>query len=319
MLSIDDDSGAGQRLDNFLARHCKGVPRSHLYQLIRSGQVRVDGRRCRADERLEAGATVRVPPIVLDPERGAQGRAAPPARFPVIFEDDELLVIDKPAGVAVHGGSGVAHGAVEQLRAAHPTAKFLELGHRLDRDTSGVLVLARKRAALVSVHRQLRDRQVEKRYLAIVHGRWPLRTKTFDQPLHRYLTAEGERRVRVQADGQEALTRVTGLAHFTLAPLGMFTLVEVSIETGRTHQIRVHLAHAGFPIAGDQKYGDFELNRALRKLGHARMYLHAKLLRIRHPSSNRVLQLEAPRPEDFDALMHDGQAQAPRTVRPAGE
>ncbi|HEY5635099.1 MAG TPA: RluA family pseudouridine synthase [Burkholderiaceae bacterium] len=308
MLSVDEESGAGQRLDNFLARQCKGVPRSHLYQLIRSGQVRVDGRRCRADDRLEAGATVRVPPIVLDAERGARGRAAPPGSFPVIFEDGELLVIDKPAGVAVHGGSGVAHGAVEQLRAAHPESRFLELCHRIDRDTSGVLVLARKRAALLSVHRQLRDRQVEKSYLAIVHGRWPLRTKSFEQPLMRYLTPEGERRVRVQADGQEAITRVTGLRHFALAGLGTFTLVEASIETGRTHQIRVHLAHAGFPIAGDQKYGDFALNRSLRKGGHARMFLHAHSLRIRHPSSNRVLELAAPRPADFDALIDEGAA-----------
>ncbi len=305
MLSVDDDSGAGQRLDNFLARHCKGVPRSHLYQLIRSGQVRVDGRRCRADDRLEAGATVRVPPIVHDVAPGESQRSAPPAHFPVIFEDDELLVIDKPAGVAVHGGSGVAHGAVEQLRAAAPNAKFLELAHRIDRDTSGVLVLARKRSALLSVHRQLRDRQVDKRYLAIVLGRWPLRTKTFDQPLQRYLSAEGERRVRVRADGQDALTRVTGVRHFTLPTLGMFTLVEVSIETGRTHQIRVHLAHAGFPIAGDQKYGDFELNRALRKAGHDRMYLHAWSLRIRHPSTNRVLELVAPRPGEFDMFTED--------------
>lgn len=306
MLPVDDDSGAGQRLDNFLARHCKGVPRSHLYQLIRSGQVRVDGRRCRADDRLVAGATVRVPPITHDAGRGDAARRAPAARFPVLLEDDELLVIDKPAGVAVHGGSGVAHGAVEQLRAAESEHKFLELAHRIDRDTSGVLVLARKRSALLSVHRQLRDRQVDKRYLAIVRGRWPLRTKTFDQPLQRYLSAEGERRVRVQADGQDALTRVTGLVHFTLPPLGTFTLVEASIETGRTHQIRVHLAHAGFPIAGDQKYGNFELNRALRKAGHDRMYLHARSLRIRHPSTNRVLELVAPQPGEFDAFIEAG-------------
>lgn len=305
-LQVDADAGAGQRLDNFLMRHCKGVPKSHLYQLIRSGQVRVNGRRCRADDRLDAGDTVRVPPVAgLGGDPGPA--IAPPAEFPVLFEDDALLVVDKPAGVAVHGGSGVAHGVIERLRAARPQARFLELGHRLDRETSGVLLIAKRRAALVSLHAQLRERQADKRYLAVVRGRWPLRTKTLEFPLHRYLTGEGERRVRVQAGGQAAVTRVTGRRQVLLAGIGELTLVEAKIETGRTHQIRVHLATAGFPILGDEKYGDFELNKLLHKIGYKRMFLHAFSMKLRHPTEGVLLRLEAAEPGEFAQLLDAGE------------
>lgn len=321
-LAVDEDVGGGQRLDNFLLRHCKGVPKSHLYRLIRSGQVRVNGKRCRPDDRLAPGDKVRLPPIdvpALPAQRGAlptaQGvpasgpaHGAPPGRFEVLFEDDAMLAIDKPAGVAVHGGSGVAHGAIERLRAARPTARFLELAHRLDRETSGVLLFAKKRAALLDLHAQLRERRVDKRYFAIVRGRWPLRTKTVRQPLQRYLTGEGERRVRVQEGGQEAVTRITGVEHYQLPDLGAFTLVELRIETGRTHQIRVHLAHAGFPIVGDDKYGDFTLNKLLDKLGFKRMFLHAFYIKIRNPSDQRGLVLEAPLPEEFRQFAAAGSA-----------
>jgi 23S rRNA pseudouridine955/2504/2580 synthase len=240
---------------------------------------------------------------------GAFGpRGAPPAQFAVLFEDEAVLAIDKPAGVAVHGGSGIAHGAIERLRAARPQAKFLELAHRLDRETSGVLLLGKKRAALLSLHAQLRERLADKRYLAIVVGRWPLRTKTVQQPLHRFLTPEGERRVRVQVGGQEALTRVTGLEQFEVAGVGVLTLVEAKIETGRTHQIRVHLAHAGFPIVGDEKYGDFALNKLLDKTSHKRMFLHAISMKFRHPIDGRTITLEAPLPEEFRALMAAGRS-----------
>lgn len=322
-LTVDEDVGAGQRLDNFLLRHCKGVPKSHLYQLIRSGQVRVNGRRCRPDDRLAPGDMVRLPPIDASAQPATRGagaaaaqgspaggpaRGAPPGRFQLLFEDDAMLAIDKPAGVAVHGGSGVAHGAIEQLRAARPAARFLELAHRLDRETSGVLLFAKKRAALLELHAQLRERQVDKRYFAIVRGRWPLRTKTVRQPLQRYLTGEGERRVRVQEGGQEAVTRITGVEHYRLPDLGVFTLLEVRIETGRTHQIRVHLAHAGFPIVGDDKYGDFQLNKALHKIGFKRMFLHAFSIVIRSPSDQRRLTLEAPLPEEFRQFAAAGSA-----------
>ena len=315
-LEVDEEAGEGQRLDNFLMRHCRGVPKSHLYQLIRSGQVRVNGKRCHADDRLGVGDRVRVPPMTTAPRPAESNGPAPGVEFPILHEDEALLVVDKPAGVAVHGGSGVAHGVIEQLRAARPRARFLELAHRLDRETSGVLLIGKKRQALLSLHAQLRERTTDKRYRAIIVGRWPLRTKTVQFPLHRYLTAEGERRVRVQVGGQEALTRVTGLAQFALAGFGEFTLVEAKIETGRTHQIRVHLAHSGFPIVGDEKYGDFALNKRLEKAGFKRMFLHAFLLSIRHPVEGRPMQFEAPLPEAFERF---ASACTPlrATVRPA--
>ncbi len=207
-----------------------------------------------------------------------------------------------PPASPVHGGSGVAFGVIERLRAVRPQARFLELAHRLDRETSGVLMIAKKRRALVDLHDQLRDRRTDKRYRAIVLGRWPLRTKTIRLALQRYLTPEGERRVRVEADGKEAVTRVTGLRHFMLADGRECSLVEACIETGRTHQIRVHLAQSGFPIVGDDKYGDFELNRMLQKSGHRRMYLHAFSLEIHHPIDGNPLRFEAPLPEAFELL-----------------
>lgn len=300
LVEVDEEGGDGQRLDNFLMRQYRSVPKSHLYQLIRSGQVRINGRRCRPDERLKVGDKVRLPPVVVTGAPASSTAAlAPPAEFPALFEDEALLAIDKPAGTAVHGGSGVAHGVIERLRAARPGARFLELAHRLDRETSGVLLIGKKRQALLALHAQLRERVTDKRYRAIVLGRWPLRTKTVQVPLQRYLTADGERRVRVEAGGQEALTRVTGLRRFELPGIGEFTLVEAKIETGRTHQIRVHLAHLGHPIVGDDKYGDFALNKILEKLGHKRMFLHAFSINFRHPVDGRAMHLEAPLPNDF--------------------
>jgi 23S rRNA pseudouridine955/2504/2580 synthase len=240
---------------------------------------------------------------------------AAPLELPVLYQDEHLLVVDKPAGLAVHGGSGIAHGAIERLRAAAPETAFLELAHRLDRETSGVLVACRRRQALLRLHDQWRERQTGKTYLAVVAGRWPLRTKTLDQPLQRYLTAAGERRVAVDAAGQSALSRVTGLRHLDLPGVGMLTLVRVEIETGRTHQIRVHLAHAGFPIAGDDKYGDFALNRELARRGHRRMFLHAARLGLRHPADGRPLVIEAPTPPAFEALIAAG---ATMPAAPAG-
>ncbi|MCL4184771.1 MAG: RluA family pseudouridine synthase [Burkholderiaceae bacterium] len=241
-----------------------------------------------------------------DPVRRTRAELA--RRLPILHEDDWLLAIDKPASVAVHGGSGVSSGVIEQLRAARPQARFLELVHRLDRETSGVLLVARKRAALVSLHAQLRERGTDKRYLAIVAGRWPLRTRVLAFPLLRREAPDGDRRVAVQAGGQEAITRVTGLARFELPGLGELSLVEARLETGRTHQIRVHLAHAGCPVAGDPKYGRFELNRELARRGFRRMYLHAHSIAFRHPDDGRPLRIEAPMPEAFAALLRAGGA-----------
>jgi len=311
-VALVDSEHEGQRLDNFLARLCRGVPRAHVYQLIRSGQVRVNGARVTAQHRLAAGESVRVPPIRLARPEGAAselpfalqaGASHAGPSLPRLHEDENLLVIDKPAGFAVHGGSGISLGVIEALRRQHPDDRFLELAHRIDRETSGVLIVARRRAALLALQQQFRDRRTGKTYLAVVAGRWPLRTRHLAQPLGRLAAPNGDRRVRVSADGREAITRVTGLCNFRLPEsLGEATLIAAVIETGRTHQIRVHLAHAGHPILGDDKYGDYALNRALRRVPGARMYLHAFRLEIDHPISGRALDLRAPLPDSFTRL-----------------
>lgn len=305
-----DAASEGQRLDNFLAKCCKGVPVSHLHQLIRSGQVRVNGGRATAQRRLALDDRVRIPPV-----RMAVTAAAPrsPMRehaiarlgraLPIVFEDQVLIVIDKPAGTAAHGGSGVSSGVIEQLRGARPDASFMELVHRLDRDTSGLLVLAKTRAALRELHRQLREGGFDKRYLAIAAGRVPLRDRTQRDTLERFVTASGERRVRADPDGKVAVSHWRGLAHAAHPALGTLSLVAVRIETGRTHQIRVHLAQAGHPVLGDDKYGDFGLNRRADAAGHPRMFLHAHRLALRHPTSGAAMRLEASMPIEFQRLI----------------
>ncbi|TNF63510.1 MAG: RluA family pseudouridine synthase [Burkholderiales bacterium] len=308
-ITVDEES-AGQRLDNFLVRHLKGVPKSHIYRIIRSGEVRRNKGRADAQDRLEAGDVLRLPPIRLSgrvEERAAQ--PAPARDFPVLFEDEAFLAIDKPAGVAVHGGSGVSFGVIEQLRQARPLARLLELVHRLDRETSGLLLVAKKRSALKALQDQFRERQTGKTYLALVKGRWPARLKVLDQPLHKYLLPDGERRVRVTGrddpDGMPSVSLVRVAGHLTAppelvqaAPDG-FSLLQVTIKTGRTHQIRVHLASAGHPIAGDDKYGDFELNRQLARAGLRRMFLHAWRLRLIHPLTGEEMQLQSELPPDL--------------------
>lgn len=298
MLTIGPED-AGQRIDNFLIRICKGVPKSHVYQVLRSGQVRVNKGRIAQTYRLAEGDLVRVPPMRLaEPTAAAEGRA-PAAEFPILFEDDALLVIDKPAGVAVHGGSGVSFGVIEQLRAARPEAKFLELVHRLDRETSGVLVLAKKRSALVNLHEQIRDGGgMDKRYLTLVRGEWQNKRQHVKLPLFKYTAADGERRVRVQSDGLASHTVFNLLRKY-----GDYVLLEAELKTGRTHQIRVHLASTGFPIVGDDKYGDFTLNKQLQKAGdgHAalkRMFLHAFRLSFTHPITGAPVKVEAPLPPE---------------------
>jgi 23S rRNA pseudouridine955/2504/2580 synthase len=312
-LKVDDDS-AGQRLDNYLLRHLKGVPKTHVYRIIRSGEVRVNKGRAGPDDRVQAGDLVRLPPVRVS-ERVAEkaqdmataALAAPARKFVVLFEDEHLLAIDKPAGVAVHGGSGVSFGVIEQLRMARPQAPFLELVHRLDRETSGILQLAKKRSALRQLQDQFRERETGKTYLALVVGQWPANRKVLDKSLHKYLLPDGERRVRVVAkDDPDAMAALT-LVKVKHRGDG-FTLLEVTIRTGRTHQIRVHLASEGFPIAGDDKYGDFELNKALlRAPGGAslkRMFLHAWRLEFTHPVSGERQTLLADLPPELDAFYH---------------
>ncbi len=317
-----DEEAAGQRLDNFLLRQLKGVPKTHVYRIIRSGEVRVNKGRASADTRVEAGDVVRVPPVRLS-ERVAEkaeamaglvARGAPAREFPVLFEDEAVLAINKPAGVAVHGGSGVSFGVIEQLRMARPQAKFLELVHRLDRETSGILLVAKKRSALKSLQDQFRERETGKTYLALVAGQWPANKKVLDKPLHKYLLDDGERRVRVVAkddpDGMKSVTlvKVRERSPLPVGPAAQgYSLLEVTIKTGRTHQIRVHLASEGLPIAGDDKYGDFELNKALQKPADGpalkRMFLHAWRLQFSHPVSGERIELLAPLPSELDQFV----------------
>ncbi len=304
---VIDEASEGQRLDNFLVKLLKGVPKTHVYRVIRSGEVRVNKGRAGADTRLAMGDEVRIPPVRVADR--SEVPAAPAREFPVVYEDDFLLAIDKPAGVAVHGGSGVSSGVIEQLRQARPQAKFLELVHRLDKETSGLLLIAKKRSALVALQDQLRQRETGKTYAALVIGAWPARRKVIDVALHKTLTAGGERRVHAveedHEDGRRSITLVKIAQQFAA-----FTLLDVTIKTGRTHQIRVHLTHEGHAIVGDEKYGDFTLNKAVAR-GAAvpgcrfdRMFLHAKYLRFTHPGSNEVIELAAPLPAECEALIH---------------
>ena len=313
-LVVDEES-AGQRLDNFLMRHLKGVPKTHVYRIIRSGEVRVNKGRAQADTRVAAGDLVRLPPVRISEKVAEKADKPAPAReFPILLEDEHLIALDKPAGVAVHGGSGVSFGVIEQLRRARPQAKFLELVHRLDRDTSGILLVAKKRSALTHLQNQFRERETGKTYLALVQGAWPANKRVLDKPLVKFLLPgvdgkEGERRVKVTAkddpDGMKSVTLVKVAKGVSMPPttyrtkaLAM-TLLEVTLKTGRTHQIRVHLASEGHPIAGDDKYGDFEWNKALQKQGLKRMFLHAWQLRFSHPADQRDVSLIAELPPEL--------------------
>lgn len=293
---------AGQRIDNYLLRVCKGVPKSHIYRILRSGEVRVNKGRIDQLYRLEAGDVVRIPPIRIA-EKAAGSAPVPGAEFAIVHEDSHLLVIDKPAGVAVHGGSGVSYGVIEQLRAARPQAKFLELVHRLDRETSGLLLLAKKRSALTNLHEQMRDGKTDKRYLTLVSGNWTNPRQHVKLPLHKFTTPDGERRVVVQAGGQEAHTVFNLLRRWE-----GFALLEAELKTGRTHQIRVHLASSGFPIAGDEKYGDFALNKQLQKANDTRgalkrMFLHAYRITFQHPETGKPMTLTAPLPAECERFL----------------
>ena len=285
------EEGVAQRIDNFLLRHLKGVPKSHVYRVLRSGEVRVNSGRVKPEYRLREGDRIRVPPVRVSARKPP---SAKPLGLPVVFEDPALIVVDKPSGVAVHGGSGVSFGVIESLRAERPQAKFLELVHRLDRDTSGLLMIAKKRSALVELHRMLRQGEVDKRYLAVVKGAWAGQGRDIRASLHKYVTGQGERRVTVREDGQSAVTKVKPLKVTDSA-----SVLELRLLTGRTHQIRVHLAHEGHPVLGDDKYGDFELNRALAKEGVRRLFLHASALSLRHPLSKEPLKFESRLPEDM--------------------
>lgn len=306
-----DDRAEGQRIDNFLLTHLKGVPQSHVYRILRSGEVRINKRRIAADYRLQAGDVLRIPPVRMAVTRHNEQPAATHVhqrdiQFEILYEDDALLALNKPAGMAVHGGSGISLGVIEALRQIRPEARFLELVHRLDRETSGVLLLAKKRSALTALHAQLRGEtkaRADKRYMALVKGQWPDERRHVRLRLAKYVIANGERRVTVDEDhGAEAHTIFTRMESFANA-----TLLEADIRTGRTHQIRVHLMHLGFPILGDDKYGDFPLNKSIsatRNGGLKRMFLHAHYFATQHPLTGLHLEIRAPLPSDLEHYLH---------------
>ena len=290
---------AGQRIDNYLTRLLKGVPKSHIYRILRGGEVRVNSGRVAPDYRVCAGDRVRIPPVRVACKAGGTPKDAPPLHVPVLFEDEMLLVLNKPAGLAVHGGSGVSFGVIERLRQSRQELRFLELVHRLDRDTSGVLMLAKKRSALTALHAQLRDGRVRKFYLTLVRGAWQgAAARDIQLPLHKHVLSSGERRVAIREGGMPSHTRIR-----LRKRLGEFSVLEAELKTGRTHQIRVHLAHLGFPIAGDDKYGDFMLNKQLARQGLKRMFLHACKTVIEHPETREKITLEAPLPEELQDFL----------------
>jgi 23S rRNA pseudouridine955/2504/2580 synthase len=298
---------AGQRIDNYLLARLKGVPKSHVYRILRSGEVRVNSKRVEASRKVAPGDRIRLPPVrVAEREEDAP---APHFKLPVLFEDEWLAAIDKPAGLAVHGGSGIAHGVIESLRSMRPEARFLELVHRLDRETSGVLLVAKKRSALTALHEKLRERDMDKRYLVGVAGRFRNDKQHVRLALSKRDAPDGGKKVTVSKDGQDAETVFRLIERREAA-----SLLEAQLLTGRTHQIRVHLAHLKHPVLGDDRYGDFELNKALRKRGLKRMFLHAARLEFMHPMTGERVALESPLPADLSRFWS-----GPRRDRPQAD
>ncbi|OAT47093.1 ribosomal large subunit pseudouridine synthase C [Proteus hauseri ATCC 700826] len=291
-VTIDGDE-AGQRIDNFLLARLKGVPKSMIYRIIRKGEVRANKGRIKPEYKLNAGDIIRIPPVrVSEKEEIAVspklGKVAALTEC-ILYEDEHLMLINKPSGTAVHGGSGLSFGVIEGLRALRPEARFLELVHRLDRDTSGVLLIAKKRSALRALHEQLRLKQMQKDYLALVRGEWQSHTKVIQAPLLKNILQSGERVVKVSSEGKPSETRFKIEERFEFA-----TLVKASPVTGRTHQIRVHALHAGHPIAFDDRYGDREFDAQLASTKLNRLFLHASSLTFTHPSTGEQMRIEAP-------------------------
>jgi 23S rRNA pseudouridine955/2504/2580 synthase len=300
-IIIIDSEQEGQRIDNFLMTYLKGVPKSKIYNILRSGEVRVNSGRIKPLYRLVAGDAVRIPPI-----RVAERPAAPIAhpqiladlKSRILYEDKGLLVLNKPSGMAVHGGSGISQGVIENLRALFPQEKSLELAHRLDRETSGCLIISKKSSILKQLHTLLRDIGLEKVYIALVQGNWSKTLKQIDAPLYKNQLSSGERIVKVRSDGKPSLTEFSVLERF-----GHSTLIEARPQTGRTHQIRVHALHAGHPIAGDDKYGDTAFNKSMRQYGCRHLFLHAAKVAFTLPLTNQYIEVFAPLEPDLAACL----------------
>jgi 23S rRNA pseudouridine955/2504/2580 synthase len=301
LVTISEEE-EGQRLDNFLLKWAKGVPKSHIYRIIRSGEVRINKKRATVTSRISSGDQIRIPPIrvahaeivhISEKQQFSANKIS--ESLPILYEDSQLLIVNKPSGLAVHGGSGVSLGLIEALRMARPDIKFIELVHRLDRDTSGVLMLAKKRSALVAMHEAVRNGKFDKRYVLVAHGEFSggLGHINLNFPLHKYLLPNGERRVQVANHGQESMTVLKYLGKSSFA--NSF-VAEAILKTGRTHQIRVHLQHIGHPILGDDKYGVIDLDK---KVGSKRLMLHAFRLIFHHPISGEKIQIQAPLPDGF--------------------
>ncbi len=300
MVEIDE-ANATQRIDNFLISKLKGVPKSRIYRMIRKGEVRVNSKRAKAQYRLKMGDSVRIPPVrtasVSNPEAGARLIESRLSNR-ILYQDDDFLAINKPFGIAVHGGTGLSFGLIEGLRALRKNDRFLELVHRLDRDTSGCLLIARKRSMLRQLHESFRNNEVGKRYTALLSGAFPRKKVRVDQPLRKNIRKSGEWMVEIREDGKASSTDFLRIRKFSQS-----SLVEVSPKTGRTHQIRVHAAHLGFPLAGDERYGEDEFNRKMRVFGLKRLFLHASCLEFRHPRDGRKMRIEAPLDPELTSVL----------------
>ena len=302
---IIDEASEGQKIDNFLLKILKNVPKSHVYKLLRSGQVRVNKKRIRTDFRLSINDSVRIPPVSIKERSAYVAVLANKSKLTdiekaILFEDDAFIVLNKPHGIAVHGGSGVNFGVIELLRQSRPNAIFLELVHRIDKDTSGALLIAKKRLALVGIHKQMRNKSMHKKYEVIVHGEWNKKQLIVDLNLLKISNADGQKKVSVVDDSNLSVNAKKSRSVFFLKKkFKGFTFLEVKLITGRTHQIRVHLSHLGFPIVGDQKYGDFVLNKKSRKAGHTRMFLHASKVNFIHPITMEEVNFSAPTPKEL--------------------
>ncbi len=304
IVEISDDR-AGQRVDNFLVSHLKGVPKSRVYRLLRKGEVRVNKGRIKPDYRLQAGDQLRIPPVRVTNKEDQQNSLPPPnmietIKASILFQDNGLYVINKPAGIAVHGGSGIRYGVIEAMRAAFPSEQQLELVHRLDRETSGCLLIARKRSMLRRLHEQMRNNDIRKSYVTLVKGSWQDGKQTIDVPLRKNTLKSGERIVRIDMEGKQAQSIFKPIKRFKYA-----TLMEVELITGRTHQIRVHAAHAGYPIAGDEKYGQRGFNLTMKELGLNRLFLHAKSLSFSLNGSDSDTTVVAPLGAELEQVLQN--------------